>query len=56
MRDVTAVLAGFELATNPAAGAMLQPLGRGLHSSTFQLNSSVFRGIRGAFRGYVEGD
>jgi len=28
VRDVTAVLAGFELATNPAAGAMLQPLGR----------------------------
>ena len=26
--------------------------GRGLHSSTFRLNVSAFRGIGGAFRGY----
>ena len=26
--------------------------GRGLHSSTFQLNFSAFRGIGGAFRGH----
>jgi hypothetical protein len=28
-------------------------LGRGLHSSTFQLNLSAFYGIRGARRGCV---
>ena len=33
-----------------------QPPLRGLHSSTFQLNLSAFRGIGGAFRGYLEGD
>jgi hypothetical protein len=32
------------------------PGNRGLHSSTSQLNVSAFRGIGGAFRGYVEGD
>ena len=29
---------------------------RGLHSSTVQLNVSDFRGIGGAFRGYLEDD
>ena len=29
------------------------PTGRGLHSSTFQLNLSVFYGIGGACRGYL---
>jgi len=28
---------------------------RGLHSSTFKLNLSAFRVIRGAFRGHLEG-
>jgi len=33
-----------------------QSNGRGLHSSTFQLNVSDSRGTEGACRGYLEGD
>jgi len=32
-----------------------RPLGRGLHSSTFQLDVSAFCGIGGAIRGCSEG-
>jgi hypothetical protein len=31
------------------------PYGRGLHSYTFRLNLSAFRGLKGASRGYLEG-
>jgi len=30
-------------------------VGRGLHSSTFRLNVSALGGIRGTFRGSLEG-
>ena len=34
----------------------VEPVGRGLHSFTSQLNLSAFRWRGGAFRGYLEGD
>jgi len=40
----------------PRRGRPAQQLcGRGLHSSTFQLNVSVMNGIGDAFRGYSRG-
>ena len=33
-------------------GVLRQPLGRGLHSATFRLQVSPFRGIGGAFQCY----
>ena len=57
-RERAELLAEVEVEMGKVAAARREADGRGLHSSTFQLNVSTFcgiEGVRGLFRGGIQG-